>query len=361
MSNLLFFEGGVQPTSLGSERPNQLITGGSFQATSQACLVDIVPPVFSGIDFISRGVLGQLKVFWLTATDTSYPIRYEVYIKPDTSSDLFNIANIALVTTQLQTDIFSLPNGYLLQSGTNYYVGVRAIDGVGNRDTNLVSLSQTSSGILGVTSAEISGVFAVNTSGELISSFWVNDLEGIIDDPTRLGLASYVIYNDVGAVVSGMSETNISPDANGFFAITPIASTLNLDNTYYTVKVTIEVDNINITYNLPITYPEAGPVYEVCGVISINASNQMQSSFWVNKNGETSINNLGTCSYVVKDKSGLAIGISQSGIIANASGKYNSTPVNASLIYDLEHYVIEIELTADGVIRKGTVGLVVGE
>lgn len=361
MSNLLFFEGGVQPTSLGIERPNQLVTGGSSQGTSQACIVDLTPPIFAGINFITRGSLGQIRALWNTATDTSLPIRYEVYIKADTNSDLFNIANIALVATQLQAEIFSLPSGSLLQSGTNYFVGVRAIDGVGNRDTNIASLSQTSSGILGITSAQISGVFAVNTSGELISSFWVNDLEGIIDNPSRLGLASYVIYNDAGSVVSGMSESGITPDANGFFAITPIASTLNLDNTYYTVKVTIEVDNIDITYNLPITYPEAGPVYEVCGVVSINAINQIQSSFWVNKNGETSTTNLGTCSYVVKNKSGAAIGISQSGITANASGKFNSTPVNASLIYDLEHYVLEIELTADGAIRKGTIGLVVGE
>lgn len=361
MSNLLFFEGGVQGTSLGLERPNQLVTGGSLQPTSQACITDLTPPVFSGIDFITRGVLGQLKAFWLAATDVSNPIRYEVYVKADTSSGLFNTANIALVTTQLQADIFALAGGSLLQSGVNYFVGVRAIDGVGNRDANTVSLSQTSSGILGITTAEIAGVFAVNTSNQLIASFWVNDLEGVIDNPSRLGLASYVIYNDAGDVVIGMSESGIAADVNGSYAITPVNSTLNLDNSYYTVKVTINVDGLDITYNLPITYPEAGPVYEVSGVISINANNQLQASFWINKNGESLSSNLGTCSFVIKDKSGAAIGISQSGITADAAGKFHSTPVNAVLISDLEHYLVEIDLIADGTSRKGTVGLVVGE
>lgn len=361
MSNLLFFEAGVQGTSLGNIRANQLVTGTSLQSTSQACITDLTSPVFAGIDFITRGALGQLKAFWLSATDASEPIRYEVYVKADTNAGLFNTANIALVTTQLQADIFALAGGSLLQSGTNYYVGVRAIDAVGNRDNNTISFSQTSSGILGITTAQISGVFAVNTSGELIASFWVNDLEGVIDSPSRLGLASYVIYNDAGDVVMGMSESNIAPDANGFYAITPVASTLNLDNTYYTVKVTINVDGLDITYNLPITYPEAGPVYEVNGVLSINASNQLQASFWINKNGEALSSNLGTCSFVIKDKSGLPIGIAQSGITADASGKFHSTPVNAVLISDLQHYLVEIDLIADGSSRKGTVGLVVGE
>ncbi len=361
MSNLLFFEAGVQGTSLGIERPNQLVTGGAFQPTSQACIVDLVPPVFSGINFLTRGSLGQLKAFWNTGTDTSLPIRYEVYVKADTSSDLFNTANIAIVTTQLQADIFALAGGSLLQSGTSYYVGVRAIDGVGNRDANLVSLNQTSSGILGITSAQVSGVFAVNTSGELIASFWVNDLEGVIDDPTRLGTASYVIYNDAGTVVPGMSEAGISPDANGFYAIDPVPSTLNLDNSYYTVKVTIRVDGLDITYNLPITYPEAGPVYEVRSVFSVNAINQIEGSFWVLKNGEMITTSLGLASFAIRDRSGTAIGISQSGIAANAYGIYAITPALATNILDLNYYTAEISIVADGVARVGVSGIVVGQ
>ena len=360
MSNLLFFEGGTQGTSLGAERFNQLITGVSFQPSSQACIIDLTPPIFAGVNFVTKGALGQLEVLWNSASDTSAPIRYEVYVKADTNTDLFNPANIALVTTQLQADIFSIGNGSLLQSGTNYYVGVRAIDGVGNRDSNTVSLSQYSSGILGITSAQISGVFAVNTASQLISSFWVTDLEGVISNPLRLGTASYVIYDNAGSIVSGMSETGIIADANGFYEITPVASTLNLDNTYYTVKVTIRVDGIDITYNLPITYPEAGPAYEACGILSISGNNQLEASFWVNKNGEPLAANLGTCAFTIRNKAGVTIGISQTGLVADVKGKYHSTPVSALNIFDLEHYTVEIEIEADGIIRKGTVGLLVG-
>lgn len=361
MSNLLFFEGGVQGTSLGLERPNQFVTGVSFQGTSQACITDLTPPTFAGVNFVTRGALGQLKAFWLAASDTSAPIRYEVYVKADTNSDLFNQVNIALVTTQLQADIFSLAGGSLLQSGTTYYVGVRAIDGVGNRDTNTVSASQTSSGILGITSAQISGVFAVNTSSELIASFWVTDLEGTISDPTRLGLASYTIYDNSGNIVPGMSETGISADSEGFYEITPVPSTLNLDNTYYTVKVTIPVDGINITYNLPVTYPEAGPVYEVCSVFSINAINQLEGSFWVIKNGEKITSSLGTASITVRDRTGAPIGIAQSGITANAQGLFAMTPTLATNILDLNYYTAEISIVADGVSRVGVSGIVVGQ
>jgi hypothetical protein len=361
MSNLLFFEGGVQGTSLGLERPNQLVTGVSFQGTSQACITDLTPPIFAGLNFLTRGSLGQLKAFWLSATDTSAPIRYEVYVKADTNSDLFNQANIALVTTQLQADIFAIAGGSLLQSGTNYFVGVRAVDGVGNREANLVSSSQTSSGILGITSAQISGVFAVNTSSELIASFWVTDLEGTINNPSRLGLASYSIYDSSGNAVAGMSQSGIAADSQGFYEITPVLSNLSLDNTYYTVKVTILVDGINISYNLPVTYPEAGPVYEVCSVFSINAVNQLEGSFWVIKNGEKITSSLGAASITVRDKTGAAIGIAQSGIAANAQGLFAMAPALATNILDLNYYTAEISIIADGVSRVGVSGIVVGQ
>ncbi len=361
MSNLLFFEAGVQSTSLGDERPNQLVTGGSFQPSSQACIVDLTPPTFSGIDFLGKGSLGQLKASWLSANDSSLPIRYEVYVKPDSSVNLFNVSNIALVTTQLNADIFALGNGGLIQAGVNYYVGVRAIDGVGNRESNTILLSQTASGILGITSAQINGVFAVNTGNDLIASFWVNDLDGVISNPSRLGSASYVIYDNSGDIVVGMSQSGIVADSNGFYEIAPVPSVLNLDNTYYTVKVTIFVDGIDITYNLPITYPEAGPVYEISSVFSINALNQIEGSFWVNKNGEKLNSSLGNGSFSIRDKNGSLIGISQNTISSNAQGIYSITPAIATNILDLNYYTVEIEIIADGQVRHGVSAIVVGQ
>jgi hypothetical protein len=362
MSNLLFAGGAVvQGTTLGATFGNQLVTGGALQPTSQACIVDLTPPTFSGINFIARGGLGQIRADWFTASDVSSPIRYEVYVQAEPAANLFNTANIALVTPNLQADIFALADGSLLQSGVKYFVGVRAVDAVGNRDNNIVSLFQTTPGITGATNAKINGVFAVNNSNQLIASFWVNDNDGTINNPARLGLASYVIYDQNGNLVPSMSQNNISADSEGFYEITPVSSVLDLDNTFYTVKVIIFVDGIAVVYNLPISYAETGPVYEPRAVFSINAANQLQATLWVTKNNEQITSTLGAASFAIYDKDGAAAGISQTGLTANINGLYKSTAVSASGLTDLTHYTVLFEVTADGVIRKGAVGLTVAE
>jgi hypothetical protein len=337
------------------------VTGGALQSSSQACIIDLTPPIFGGITFLTRGALGQLRASWATAIDLSSPIKYEVYVQAESNLNLFNVANIAFITPNLQADIFSLANGTLLQSGIKYYVGVRAIDSVGNRDNNIINFFQTTPGITGATNAEINGVFAVNTNNQLIASFWVNDNDGVINDPSRLGLASYVIYDQNGNIVPSMSQNNITADAEGFYEITTVTSVLTLDNTFYTVKVTIYVDGIAIVYNLPISYAEAGQQYEPRAVFSIDAANQLQATIWIAKNGEQVSNNLGTASYTVYNKEGTALGISQSGIIADVNGLYKTTPVLAAALTDLTHYTVLFNITADGAVRKGAIGITVAD
>ena len=362
MSNLLFAGGAVvQGTTLGTVFGNQLVSGGTLQPTAQACIIDLTPPTFAGINFLTRGGLGQLKAIWLAATDLSSPIRYEVYVQAEPASNLFNTANIALVTTNLQADVFALADGSLLQSGVKYFVGVRAVDAVGNRDNNIVSMFQTTPGITGATNAKINGVFAVNNSNQLIASFWVNDNDGVINSPARLGLASYVIYDQNGNLVPSMSQNNILADSEGFYEITPVTSVLDLDNTYYTVKVTIFVDGVSVTYHLPVTYAEAGPQYEPRAVFSINAANQLQASVWITKNGEQINSNLGTASYAIYDKDGAAMGISQSGIVADVNGFFKTTPVTGVNLTDLTHYTVIFTITADGAVRRGAMGITVAE
>jgi hypothetical protein len=362
MSNLLFAGGAiVQGTTLGTIFGNQLVTGGAFQPSSQACIIDLTPPTFGGITFLTRGALGQLRASWAAATDLSSPIKYEVYVQAETDLNLFNVVNIAFITPNLQADIFSLANGTLLLSGVRYYVGVRAVDSVGNRDSNTINFFQTTPGITGATNAEINGVFAVNTNNQLIASFWVNDNDGVINDPSRLGLASYVIYDQNGNLVPSMTQSNITADAQGFYEITPVNSVLSLDNTFYTVKVTIYVDGIAIVYNLPISYAEAGQQYEPRAVFSIDAANQLQATIWITKNGEQINANLGTASYTIYNKEGTALGVSQSGIVADVNGLFKTTPVIATSLTDLTHYTVIINITADGVLRKGVVGITVAE
>lgn len=334
--------------------PPKLYSSGAVMSTSQACIVDLTAPVFAGVSGLITGSLGQIRASWAVATDISNPIRYEIYVRHTTTAGLFSPANLIASTTQLQYDIFALPNGDLLQNGLVYHIGVRAVDGVGNRDTNTISLNITTLGISASSNDyDVEGVFAVNESNQLIASFWVGEEEEIVSTPSRLGTASYVVYDKSGTVVSGMSESGITADLNGLFEITPVASALLNDLTYYTVKVSVSVDGITKSSFLPIAGET--PSYEVRGGFSINASNQLQASFWMMKNGEQLFSNLGLMSYTIYDKDSVSIGITQSGVSADAEGFYKTAPVSAASIIDLTHYVAKIQIVANGKTHHGTI------
>lgn len=104
------------------------------------------------------------------------------------------------------------------------------------------------------------------------------------------------------------------------------------------------------------------PVIEPRGVFSLNASNQLQATFWIVQDGVLVQSNLGTASYQVYDKDGIAIaGLTQSGISPDAGSLYKTTPVAAPLIYDLSHYTVKITIAYDTVNYLNVIGLTLGE
>ena len=362
MSNQLTIGPIVQGTSLYGPRPNQLVTGGTLQPTSQACISDFTPPTFSGITFLGRDSLGQFTVSWSSAVDATLPIRYEVYIQALTSFNLFDVANIALITPQLSCDLFALADSTLLQSGVLYHVGVRAVDAVGNRDNNTTSMSQISVGIAGITFATVSGIFAIDENNNLIGSFWASDSLGTIENPLRLGAGSYVLYDKNGNLVPGMSQTGITPDSEGFYEIAPIPSILDLEHNFYAAKTTVVVDGIPVTYTLPVTYGLSSlPIYEPRAVFSINPLNQLEGTIWVTRNGERLTSAIGTAAFTIYDKDRNPVGISQSGLTANGNGYYKTTAVSAATLAALTHYTVSIQVTANGELRSGAVGLTIAE
>lgn len=102
-------------------------------------------------------------------------------------------------------------------------------------------------------------------------------------------------------------------------------------------------------------------IYEPKAVFSINASNQLQGTFWVTKDGILMKNNLGSAAYTVRDKDGNTIGITQSGITADLNGLFKTTAVSATNILDLTHYTVHLEISADDTLRESVVGITVGE
>lgn len=120
----------------------------NFQfVTSQACLTDLSPPTFSGISGLTANPNGSLTASWSAATDSTTPVRYRVYIQANTATGLFSISPVRIVEVGTSAVIFTDASGASLVSGVTYFVGVRAVDAVGNSETNTVSISAVSLGV----------------------------------------------------------------------------------------------------------------------------------------------------------------------------------------------------------------------
>ena len=330
--------------------------GGLFtHKVSNAAITDLTPPTFAGISSLSVQTRGQIRAVWLAATDASTPIRYEVYIQASTATGLFNVANIISITSNLQYDTFTLPDGSFLQNGTTYYVGVRAIDAVSNRDSNTVSLSVISTGVtVFADSYNTEGAFAINSSNQLQGTLWcLKNSQLATSSNAVMGTASYQIYDKTGTAVVGMSQSGITADSNGQYKITAVASTLAGSLDHYMVKVTANVDGADRVDYVPLI--QKVPEYEILGAFSINTSNQLNATFWATADHEavTNVARLGTASYQVYDKTGAAVsGMSGSGITADSNGLFNITPVASTLTYDLAHYSVKVSITVDNVLRN---------
>jgi len=112
----------------------------------------------------------------------------------------------------------------------------------------------------------------------------------------------------------------------------------------------------------PGSNPPTDAHFQICAIANINASNQLEATFWINRNGERVDSDLGTGGYVVRDKNGTAVaGLVQSGISPDVNGYYKITPVSAALIYDLTHYVMEINISVSGSDKTSSIGIVIGE
>ena len=131
------------------------------QASTGTSISDTTAPTFAGITSLLANPNGSLKASWTAGTDTS-EVRYEIYINT-TSAGLFSLSNRAAITVNTTIDIFNLANNSLLIN-TTYYVGVRAIDMYGNRETNIAILNKISLGVVDADIITILNSIKVNTN-----------------------------------------------------------------------------------------------------------------------------------------------------------------------------------------------------
>jgi len=106
---------------------------------------DVTAPTWdstTGIQTLTALSDSSLNASWNRATDTSTPVRYRIFIQAGTAHDLFEDRNILCDTQDTSFRIYTVGDGLTaLASGVTYYVGVRALDAVGNVGTNTTSLS----------------------------------------------------------------------------------------------------------------------------------------------------------------------------------------------------------------------------
>ena len=429
-----------------------LVNNNFYISTSDACVVDLTPPTFAGIVSLDVESRGQIRAEWAAATDPTAPIRYEIYIQASTATGLFNTNNIVALTPNLLYDIYTMPDGSFLVNGTTYYVGIRAIDGVNNRDNNTVSLNVISTGVLtsidvyetrgafslapegffqgtmwllknselatGVTLgtaayvvydktgtavpgmaqsgivADVNGQFKItpvlssleevldhyvikvsitmdsevregyvplvqkipsynieghttfDSNSNFAGTFWAEDESGMhISEAARLGLGSYEVIDKDGNTVPSLTQSNISPNSEGIYVFTPVAGISIEDLILTTAKYSIEVDDSIRTSIVPIRLPQVDR--EIKAIFSINALNQFQGTLWAATNDSRIITGatLGTASYTVYDSSGNAVvGLTQSGIVADVNGRFQISPVSATLLTDLTHYSVKVSI-----------------
>jgi hypothetical protein len=132
-----------------------------IQSSTGTSIPDITAPTFAGVVSLTQNPNGSITASWVAGTDSS-EIRYEVYINTSNVS-LFNLANRTVITIGTSVDVFVLPNNSLLIP-TTYYIGVRAVDEYGNRETNTVILNEVSLGVVDADIIALLNAIKINTN-----------------------------------------------------------------------------------------------------------------------------------------------------------------------------------------------------
>jgi len=101
--------------------------------------------------------------------------------------------------------------------------------------------------------------------------------------------------------------------------------------------------------------------FEARAVFSINASNQIEGTAWLVKNGQHIKTMLGSLSFLIRDKDGVSVGISATGLNADANGLYKLGPISSSVLQDLTHYTVDLVVGYQSLNIQNVVAITLGE
>lgn len=220
-----------------------LYSSTQYFVTPGACVLDITPPTFAGITSLSMNSNGSLVASWSAATDASTPVRYNVYIQKTTATGLFSVT--PYITQGLSIKLYDDASGIRLAYGETYYVGVRAVDAIGNMETNTTSLSAVTTGVFaGEIRYECFASLAISPSNELVGSLFLHGDGKAVK--TSLGTASFKIYDEDENEVVSLSQSGLTSNADGVYVLTP-TSAAGLDPfTSYRVRIAIIHNSVTI-------------------------------------------------------------------------------------------------------------------
>ncbi len=187
---------------------------------------DTVPPVFAGLEEARAGDT-FVDLVWAAAFDSSAPITYDVYVRTSVESHDFGIPDFSTTSTFFQ--VTGLTNG------ETYFFVVKARDGLGQRDANVVELSATPA-LNGLT-----GVFVDDTFGSDLTG------DGSFANPWRH--LTYALTQVTGPetiwVRPGIHDPSV--DAEGYSELFPILlkDGVSLRSTGGAAVTTIDAQGVN--------------------------------------------------------------------------------------------------------------------
>lgn len=104
----------------------------------------------------------------------------------------------------------------------------------------------------------------------------------------------------------------------------------------------------NAYFNAADSVGATAEIYEARAGVSIE-NNLFYANFFLVKNGAVVKAGLGDAEYRMFDRDRVLVsGLSQAGLSADAEGLYKITPVAATNLDDLNHYILEVTISFDG-------------
>jgi methyl-accepting chemotaxis protein len=185
--------------------PNSYFRDQIVQKPALSSSPSLTPPVFGGPTSASAHSDGSIQVFWNSATTSTPPVRYRIYVYPGAGAspgDLLAPTSIAgiFLDPAVSGKVFTLGNGIHFVKGQVYSVTVKAEDIFGNIDL-------TYTGALHVTA------IATGNLPDALQSL-ADDIQSILTDFTTTEAALEVTAadlsgtsNDLGTTSSDLSAT----------------------------------------------------------------------------------------------------------------------------------------------------------